>query len=159
MAHIPKDPVADTIDQIAIGGYGTVGTDLFRGVVRPRDTVTGMPVNAVFCRATSSGAPSGTFSDQDILRSATVQVWVRYATYDAGDLRTQKIYDYLAENTPEGYLNLAMNTSNPFFIGQDRSGFYEWSINAELLYDAVADTGGTLDFSDVDDSGWLSILF
>jgi len=154
-----KDPVKDTCDQIETGGYATVGTDLFRGVVRPRDTVTGMPVNAVFCRATNSGAPSGTLSDQDILRSATVQVWVRYATYDAGDAQAQNIYDYLGANTPDGYLNLALTTSNPFFIGQDRSGFYEWTMNAELLYDATVEPAGELDFSDADHSGWLSILF
>ena len=140
------DPVKDLCDQIETGGYATVGTNLFRGAVRPRDTVTGMPVNAIFCRATGSAAPNGTFSDQDVLRSATIQVWVRYATYDAGDQQAQEIFDYLGANTPDNYLNLGLLSSNPFFIGQDRSGFYEWSINVELLYDAttIPVVGGAL---------------
>lgn len=133
-----KDPAADVAAALATAGYGTVGTDLFRGPVRPPDADTGMPTRAIFVvdGATGGPEPVGVFGDPALFRRATVQVTVRHEVYDTGDAQAEQIYDTLAAGTlAGGYLALMMLNSQPLFLGQDRSSWYTWTINVEAHYE------------------------
>lgn len=145
----------------------TVGTNLFRGPIRPHTRTSSgtelIPRNSVFISTPTEGpAPfpiAGSGWGQ--LRTATIQVIVRNT--DTGSNLPQQIFDILVDVTlGTGYLGLEMIGSGPAYLpGINENEDNLWSMNCNVIYDQrLTPSGdGELDFSDSLDSGWQSILF
>jgi hypothetical protein len=135
------DTVADVAAKIAADGNGTLGTDLFRGVVRAeRSSAPVIPRIAIFVNAPTSGpAPFGVGGDHLRYRSPTIQIRVRHAVQATGRTLAQAIYNDLSAGTMDNYLNVSMNESDPIDLGQNENGAYEWSINVTCLYDQTVE--------------------
>ena len=128
------DPANAVTTVLQTAGYGTLGTDLFLGPVRPKSPQ--VPLRSVFVVATPGGpGADGVYGNPHKLRAAAVQVRIRHDQYAAGVLKAQQIYDSLATTTPATYLILRMGQSGPLWIGQNESGEYEWSVNVEAQYE------------------------
>ena len=145
----------------------TVGTNLFRGPVRPYTRTSAgtelIPRNAAFVSAPTEGPEPYPIagSGWGKLRIASVQVIIRNT--DTGSTMPQRIYDaFVSMVLPTGYLGIAMIGSGPAYLpGIDSNEDNMWSINTHVTYDQRETTSGDgeLDFSDSEDSGWQSILF
>lgn len=128
------DPATAVATVLQTAGYGTLGTDVFLGPVRPRSAQ--VLLRSVFVVATPGGpGAEGVYGAPFKVRAAAVQVRVRHDQYAAGVLKAQQMYDSLATTVPSGYLILRMGQSGPLWIGQNENGDYEWSINVEAIYE------------------------
>jgi len=129
-------PDAAVATHLAAAGLSlTVGTNLFRGPVRP--VSAGVPAKAVFCLATGGGAP------QPYLDAATygdtwffdVQVRIRGERQAFATTRTlaRAIRNALHRADISGYLSALSIESEPTFLGFDGSERPEFSTNVRLI--------------------------
>ena len=164
---MPLKTVANDIaDQIASDGLGEVGTNLFHGPTRPHTMTSAgvdlIPRDAIFVALPTPGPdplPTAGSAYQEI-RTAAVQIIVRNT--DTASTVAQQVFDGLATATILEYIALEMIGSGPAYIpGIDPNQDNLWSINLHAIYDQRDTTSGDgeLDFSDQDDSAWLTILF
>ena len=161
-----KTVANDIASQIATDGLGSVGTDIFRGPTRAftqdSDGVDLIPRDAIFVALPTPGpdpVPMAGSAYQDV-RTAAVQIIVRNT--DTASTVAEQVYNALAVATPADYIALEMIGSGPAYIpGIDPNQDNLWSINLHAIYDQRDTTigDGELDFSDADDSAWLTILF
>jgi hypothetical protein len=161
-----KTVANDIANQLSTDGLGTVGTDIFRGPTRAftqdSDGVDLIPRDAIFVALPTPGPdpiPMAGTAYQDV-RTAAVQIIVRNT--DTASTVAEEVYNALAVATPAEYIALEMIGSGPAYLpGIDPNQDNLWSINLHAIYDQRDTTSGDgeLDFSDADDSAWLTILF
>ena len=158
-----RDIVSGISTKLQTAGHGTVGTSIFHGPLRPYMQVSGtdiIPRNAIFVSMPTEGLPpypmAGTSYQK--LRRPSVQVMVRRT--NAGTTTARAILETLADDL-SGYIAVEVAGSGPAYLGPDAEENHLWSINITVIYDERATTfgDGELDFSDADDSAWLTILF
>jgi len=131
-----------------LGAYtptiGTVGTDIFRGPVRPftkTGATTLIPRNCVFVIANTGGeAPlpmAGTAYQQ--VRTVSVQVIIRNTS--SHDATAVNIYNALtamatSDLDQPGYIGFQVQNSSPIYIpGIDGNLDNYWTINVDAIYD------------------------
>lgn len=117
---------------------GIVGTDIFRGPVRPAK-VGFVPHAAIFVLATGGPAPSPYFSVAGVSASfykVSVQVRVRSNVEKFGDAQTKalQVRDKLHLANIAGYVACKVLQSEPIYLGQDDLEHHEFSVNATLWF-------------------------
>lgn len=108
----------------------TYGTNLFDGPVRPPSAY--VPAACVFVM-TSGGPPPQEYNgcpDANLNPNAT-QVWVRYNVddYANGKILADAVYASMRKATPTSTIGAKALQSAPFYIGPDKDGHHEWSLN------------------------------
>lgn len=65
-----------------------------------------------------------------------IQVRVRSGAdaWEAGQALARAVRDALHCKPPAGYYDLRAASSEPFFLGQDDSGFFEWSVTFTIAW-------------------------
>ena len=123
--------------------HGTVGTDIFRGGLRPYAQVSGsdiIPRNAIFVSAPTPGlAPipiAGT--NWQKLRQVSIQVMLRRSS--SSDATARSVFESLAAGI-SGYVMTEVVGSGPAYLGVDQNGDHLWSMNMIITYDETL-TGG-----------------
>ena len=123
---------------------GEVGTDIFRGPVRPfskSGATTLIPRDCIFVIENTGGdapIPAAGSAYQEI-RSVALQIIVRNTS--SSSTKAQEVYNVLADLTTAditqpGYIVFEMSQSNPLFLpGLDNNVDSYWSINMEAIYD------------------------
>jgi len=121
---------------LATAGLGTYGTDLFRGPVRGIDQ-DGIPVAAIFVQERGGDAqPMLNATVSGSLYTTPVMVRVRSAQedYDGGQTTTRAVYDSLHTKNPSGTGNGGCYGGPWGYLGPDKAGNHEWSLNFEVVW-------------------------
>jgi len=130
----------------ATPSLGTVGTDIFRGPVRPftkSGATTLIPRNCIFVIENTGGdapIPVAGAGYQEI-RTVSLQIIVRNTS--SASTKAQEVYNVLADMTTAditqpGYIVFEMAQSNPLFLpGLDNNVDAYWSINMDAMYDQI----------------------
>jgi len=129
----------DIADVLETEGIGTVGTNIFRGPLRPFTQLSStdvIPRNALFVSLPIPGPDPVPMagSAYEMIRIASVQIIVRNT--DTSSNKAQQTYDVLASLTPDNYIALEMIGSGPAYIpGIDANRGNLWTINLHAIYD------------------------
>jgi len=128
-------PDSDIATRLQTAGVGTVGTDVFRGGMRPPSTV--IPHAAIFVRPTGGIGPQP-FLDagsSDFLRSV-VQIMVRgdVGSYVTTYNKAQSCLDAVQKCTISGYFQILARNPQPLYLGLDDTEHPLFSINVECYY-------------------------
>lgn len=123
-------------------GYG-YGTNVFNGPVRPFGA--GMPAEAIFCLETGGdvsfpnreSVPDIEDGSPTQLMAPTVQIRVRSepGAYGSGKALANLVRSSLHLVIPTGFVESQIRESVPTYLGADKNGCHEWSMNLELLID------------------------
>ena len=137
MADVPDKATADFLTAAAIGL--TLGTNLFRGPIRPSISSTGtsIPHEAVFCLTTGGPAPrefiqGNTGPD---MKFANVQVRVRsnVGSFGSGQTLAATVWTTLQRAVFTDYMSVTLRESEPVYLGQDDTEHHEWTMNVETV--------------------------
>jgi hypothetical protein len=142
---LPADQVV--VDRLVAAGIGlTLGTNLFRGEVRPpKPNPAGgffVPHQAVFCLLTGGPTPRSQVRGNTGLdiREPTVQVRTRgeasNATGDSFELAqalAEAVWKALQRFVPVDYMMITMREAAPQYLGQDDTRHPEWVNNTETM--------------------------
>jgi len=126
------DPAMDVANYLENQGIGTVSTDIFIGHIRPASQY--VPVNSIFVQNTGGYPPQRFLQTVTELRRPSVQVLVRWSSYEAGQAKAEAIYDALESASISGYLDIVADQSAPIFLGLDENNNYGWSLNFTLTF-------------------------
>jgi hypothetical protein len=131
----PDSAVATALNT-AVGAL-TLGTNLFRGPIRP-DEVNSIPTLSAFCLADSGPEPldylqGGAHTPQ--LKTFWVNVYIRSNAheYEAGQTLARACRDALHDSPPSGYFASRVTSSEPFYLGMDEHGSHLFSITVRLM--------------------------
>jgi hypothetical protein len=128
-------PEAALLTRIEAAGYGTAGTDLFSGGERPADVVTGVPVEATFCR-NSGGPPPRSWMNAraEHIRLSDVQIIVRGKadTEETLIAKARNIMLAVTNTVPAGFLDCEALQSNPVDIGRNDKQEPRFVVNVRL---------------------------
>lgn len=137
----PDEAVAN---YLAAHGFGTIGTDLFRGGVRPADPGAGIPHAAIFVLATG-GPPPDPFlpanGSQTSLYQSNVQVRVRGDSDDmaATTVQAQAVLDALhlavLTMTSANFIACKSLSASPLPMGRDLTEHPEYSVNVTVWFE------------------------
>ena len=130
-------PDLDVANLLATAGFGTVGTTIFRGQVRPPKAP--IPHAALFVLASGGSNPEPYFSVSGSSASfyrCNVQVRVRGEVEGFGAAQTKAVAVRTALHlaTLAGYVRCAVNQSLPYYLGMDDTEHPEFSVNATLWF-------------------------
>jgi len=128
------DPAMDVANYLENQGIGTVNTDIFIGHIRPASQH--VPVNSIFVQNTGGRPPQRFLRTKTEIRYPSVQVLVRWSSYEAGQAKAEAIYDALESASISGYLDIVADQSAPLYLGLDENNNYGWSLNFTLTYQA-----------------------
>lgn len=146
----PVDPALDVVAFLAanLGTVGGVtwtnaggGINLFTGPVRPTvapvAAAAGVPSAAIFVLA-SGGPPVEPYiggASAGSTYQARVQVRVRMNPGDNENatLVARTVRDKLHKGVISGYASSLAQNAEPLYLGQDKAGSHEWSVNFILL--------------------------
>lgn len=122
----------------------TLGTNMFRGAVRPADVAGLVPHAALFVLTTGGPPPSpyfaqgGSPTNLNIYQS-NVQVRVRCNVDDFGDgqATAQAVQDklHLAALDLTGLISCKSLSSSPMYLGRDDLEHAEWSVNVTVWWE------------------------
>ncbi len=135
MSHDPTVAVVDLLDGDSALGL-TPGTNLFEGSVLP--AVGGAPANSVFVLASSGPEPVRVMGQSREIRFPIVQITVRWMPQGTGRVKAKAIMDSLQGQSIASYMDLKLSGSEPFSLGQDQEGNYQWLISLLLTYEETA---------------------
>lgn len=130
-------------DALAAAGIGlAVGTNLFRGIVRPptstAEGATLIPDRAVFCLCTGGGElqlfVDGGAGKQDAITTVQVRIRSEIGAYEDGAALARAVRGAIHLKTLPGYNDVQVREPEPIFIGPDSAGRFEWSINVALWF-------------------------
>lgn len=128
-------PDNDIVTRLQSAGVGTVGTNMFRGGMRPPSGV--IPNAAVFVRPTGGVGPLPLLDGgaSDYLRS-TVQIMVRgdVGSYITTYNKAQSCLDAVQKCTIGGYFQILARNPQPLYLGLDETEHPLFSVNVELYY-------------------------
>jgi hypothetical protein len=130
-------------EALAAAGIGlTVGTNLFRGIVRPPaknaagETV--IPDRAVFCLCTGGGEiqlfVDGGARKEDVITTVQIRIRSEIGAYEDGAALAQAVRGAIHLKTLPGYNDCQVREPEPIFIGPDSAGRFEWSLNVALWF-------------------------
>lgn len=133
----PDLDVANHLASTTAPDLGTVGTDIFRGAVRPADPPR-VPHAAIFCLATGGPAPAPYLagSSRESFYRVNVQVRVRgnVGGFGAGQAVALQVRDKLHLASLTGYVRCSVEGAHPIYLGRDDTDHDEWSVNASLWF-------------------------
>jgi len=126
------NPALDIANYLESQGIGTVGTNIFVGPVRPASQY--VPINSIFVLGTGGYPPQRVLQTSTELKRPSVQVRVRWSSYEDGQAKAEAVYDTLESAGISGYLDVVADQSSPIPLGLDENNNYEWSLNFTLTY-------------------------
>ena len=128
-------PDSDIATKLQTAGVGTVGTNIFRGGMRPPSGV--IPHAAVFVLPTGGVGPAPLLDAgaSDFFRSV-VQVMVRgeVGSYITTYNTAQSCLAALQKSTIAGYFQILARNPQPLYLGLDATEHPLFSINIECYY-------------------------
>lgn len=128
-------PDLDIASRLQAAGVGTVGTNIFRGQVRPPSST--IPHAALFVAPTGGAAPQP-FLDAGATdyRTPTVQILIRgdVGTYITTHGKAVSALDAVHKQTVSGYFQVLARTPEPLYLGLDDTEHPLFSVNVELFY-------------------------
>ena len=123
-----------------------LGTNVFAGPVRPwsntADADGGIPPESVFCLQRGGRADEvfheGASPSFRHLAYPTVQIIVRTdASFQVGQSLAEQIFEVINHKPSAGYVEWAMTTSAPLYLGKEDDQHHEWSMNVSTIIDEV----------------------
>ena len=128
-------PDNDIASRLQTAGVGTVGTNIFRGGMRPVSNL--IPHAAIFVLPTGGGGPTP-FLDAgatDFSRP-TVQILIRgnVGAYIATLNTAKSCITAVHKSTISGYFQVLARNPDPLYLGLDDTEHPMFSVNVELFY-------------------------
>ena len=114
----------------------TLGTDLFRGVMRA--VGPGSPNEAVAVLATGGPQPLAYLDGTAIERYfSALQIRIRSIerSFRTGQALARSVRDVAHHASIAGYIDTRVLESEPLYLGSDDEGNHEWSINVEMWHE------------------------
>lgn len=125
--------LAERVDELFLG------KNLFHGPVRA--VKDGAPAEAVFVLLGGGPAPEDFHDTGSFMRRPQVQIRVRAGkgdgtrvdgSYGNGLDLARRIWNAVQFANVDGYTETVNLASEPAYLGRDKDGFHEWSMNAEM---------------------------
>lgn len=130
MSHTPARDIVDYLNTNVAAL--TKGTNLFPTTILP--AVGQVPINAVFAFGIGGAGPGRSMGEVSEFRTPIVNVRVRNASFNSGDIVTRAIMDALQAASISGYLDVVALDSEPLANGQDDDGRYLWTQSFLMRY-------------------------
>lgn len=132
------DPDGDVVTYLAAQiGALTANTNLFAS--KEQAAGDGVPHGAVFALASGGPAPEAYIEGGagDERRWSGVQVMTRSEPreYDAGKTLARLVRDTLHHAAITGYIDVAVNETEPNYLGENEAGNHRWTSNVELFHE------------------------
>ena len=125
---------ADVATRLQAAGVGTVGTDIFRGGMRPPSSL--IPHRAIFVTPSGGTGPSPlleTASGEDYFRPR-VQIFIRgnVGAYILTQTLAESCITALHKSTISGFFQVLATNPEPLYLGLDDTEHPMFSVNIEL---------------------------
>lgn len=129
-------PASGLLTFLAGEGLGfTVGTNAFRGLVKPED-VSSMPANALFAADAGGPPPANRSNGGSEARVAMVTLRLRWHGSVDGDAKIHAIRDSLTGATIAGYLDVVA-AGEPRELPNDENGRSMWMLVVRMTKNAT----------------------
>lgn len=132
------NPIKDMVNFLHLDGTLSLtrGTNLYQGLVSGPDSQ--IPVNAVFVSSISSEQPQRVMGLGTEIRSAMVQIMLRWSRFGAGNTKAQAIQIILQDAAISGYLDIVGMESLPTHIGQDEGGHHLFMSIYKMVFEETS---------------------
>ena len=128
---MPTNPPSDVATFLS-GNFGlTLGTNLFRGLMRDNPNI---PVDSVFVHGGAGLEPDRVMTEAYEIRFPIVHIRVRDSKYDDGDTLARNLTDLMRAAVISGYIDVTCLSSDFELVDRDEDGHWNWLISHQLTY-------------------------